>query len=572
MTYDGFISISGWVIGVVGLVLGIYSVLPIYSLRDRGKGPRWQIARGLLEASLYPELAPEDAYRFVRPILARCSGLPRVLNNRRLLVRAARLYVERRHLLKYRHNERPAPAREGADAPPQALRVPRPPPNPLLRFLNVWYDDSAVHLLSAADWGGIDSDLDQKQPASFDLPTSFALNDLEDMEPEPRCYFEALSVAHGCCSDFITADDIGPRDQFLSPVRIENGFAAPLLLIAGLERRFENSWPQLLARYDEDSELRHGDARAAFLTPFEHKLQTFTFYCWLLWGPSIPLCTCKRWDVGYVAIGQYGFGDEDNSFPLFIEAKPAELHAEPILAPIGGAPANDGAKSGPLAVQTRLTAELYWGPAHAQFREIADKHASSVYVQNGNPRFEGLVLRALPDDKHGVDAQPLPYYSAYLWAIIELRDPSGGPLPSNDGRWRNLLPVFEHANLADGETLLDAKRRLAGKVLDTLTAMSARPAEIHPPPPARAAFRYVCAVDDPGPGHAPAVASASASDQGIRAILQRAYEARRDSTTGASVPLEFPPADEQQDCSACDLPDVIDAFIAAHTARAMHAT
>jgi hypothetical protein len=46
------------------------------------------------------------------------------------------------------------------------------------------------------------------------------------------------------------------------------------------------------------------------------RLQTL-FDCWLLWGPSIPLCTCMAWHGGSGAA--IGFGDESNSLALLPE-------------------------------------------------------------------------------------------------------------------------------------------------------------------------------------------------------------------------------------------------------------
>src|SRR5262249_40613877 len=62
------------------------------------------------------------------------------------------------------------------------------------------------------------------------------------------------------------------------------------------------------------------------LTPFGardaelrlQRLQTFLFDCWLLWGPSIPLCTCEAWHGGRPA-PQFGVGDENNSLALLFE-------------------------------------------------------------------------------------------------------------------------------------------------------------------------------------------------------------------------------------------------------------
>ncbi|HEY6235273.1 MAG TPA: hypothetical protein VIW69_09260, partial [Candidatus Elarobacter sp.] len=453
-------------IGVLGIVIAVYATIPVYVLRDRGNGPRWAMTSRMLWAALYPHLTENEAYRLVRPITSRCRALPHVRANPRLLVKAARLYVERRQLKKFAER-----AVGGFEDSPRA-RAPRPG---VARFFNLWYDDGGAQRLTDKEWSAIDRDVDQPRPELIALPTSFALNALEDEPPKIEAYFDALQAAQTSIGDLITTADFGPIDRFLTPVYVETGFAAPLFLLRGLVRRFDENWPLLLQSYEKDCAAPRDDPRASHVGEYTQKVQTFTFYCWLLWGPSVPICTCKAWDVGTISIGQYGYGDEANSFPLYFDAKPSELAREPLVATIVGRLESESGKV-PLAVQTLIDAELYWGPAHAAFSKIVRSHQDSVYVEkivdeNGRtqhvPRFGGLVLRALHEDGHTVDPQPLPYYSAYIWAMIELCDETGAPLPSGDGRWRNLLPVFEHGNIADGETASASKQVLVGKVLST---------------------------------------------------------------------------------------------------------
>jgi hypothetical protein len=78
-----------------------------------------------------------------------------------------------------------------------------------------------------------------------------------------------------------------------------------------------------------------------------------------------------------------------------------------------------------------------------------------------------------------------------MWVMFEIcregERSAGGPRD----RWRRLLPIFEHVNIADGDTLLFLKRRLAEKACRTV-------AEIEGAPNARVRLRYLCATDDPG--------------------------------------------------------------------------
>src|ERR1700733_10285680 len=81
-------------------------------------------------------------------------------------------------------------------------------------------------------------------------------------------------------------------------------------LVPGVLARYEEDWGPVIDAFgravvNSDDDFRYSAAR---------ELQLFIFDCWLMWGPSIPICTCPEWH-GEVAL-QYGFGDEDNSLIL----------------------------------------------------------------------------------------------------------------------------------------------------------------------------------------------------------------------------------------------------------------
>jgi len=93
------------------------------------------------------------------------------------------------------------------------------------------------------------------------------------------------------------------------------------------------------------------------------------------------------------------------------------------------------------------------------------------------------------------------YYSAYLWIALAAIKKGGSDwiaASMTEGKreaWKDLVPFFEHGNLADGESCLFAKRQLAVKVLNAM-AMAAQtwsPAE-----EPRVRFAYACAIDDSG--------------------------------------------------------------------------
>jgi hypothetical protein len=206
------------------------------------------------------------------------------------------------------------------------------------------------------------------------------------------------------------------------------------------------------------------------------RLQAFLFDCWLLWGPSIPICTCEAWYAGRPVL-QFGFGDENNSLAL--------LFAEPVeAAQLRRFFSGEAVRGEALAVKaTNVVGLLQWGPSVAS-SEIAEAQQSVC-----TPEEERLVLRisGLPfyagGDKEEASAR---YYSAYLWVMFVICKPGFEPLYS-DEVWRGMVPFFEHGNIAEAQSLAIAKRQLAVKMLSTMQSLLEEMPNLH--------LRFVCAID-----------------------------------------------------------------------------
>jgi hypothetical protein len=268
-----------------------------------------------------------------------------------------------------------------------------------------------------------------------------------------------------------------------------DGFVSPQFLIAGLLPRFEDDWRPIIKEYLHQIGRNH--------TPFV-AFQASLWNTWLMWGPSIPICTCDQWDEApptvttegggdpeppVVSALQCGYGDENNSMPIvrFVGGKPTPF--ENIKDPSVG------------AALLKMTGPLRWAPwllcpSHRdepavqrsgevpidvrKYRAaVAQRH---IYEEDrrGIQR-DGLLLQ-VDEVENGGTAQPS-YFTAYLWlmfAVAQKPEPGGAlkrlsddyPEPTDrpadrSGKklWRELLPVYVHANIADAEAL-DMQRRL----------------------------------------------------------------------------------------------------------------
>jgi GNAT superfamily N-acetyltransferase len=303
------------------------------------------------------------------------------------------------------------------------------------------------------------------------------------------------------------------RDRFISKVEVATGFLAPLHLLTGLVNHYDDNWPPVIQSYGrlvtrpDDPFDEFSDPTRVMRREPRHG-QAFLFYCWLLWGPSIPLCTCSQWIGGKTL--QFGYGDESNSLPLLVSDESLEHLAGMFIGRPKGetaatATGDERTAAWPLfarrlAVQVSIVGVPRWGPGLKR----EDLCSAQQGVRDRDTY--GLVLEYERHTEAGglaVDREAR-YYSAYIWVMFVIEDESGQPLSPAE-RWRNLLPFFEHANVGEDATYTFLKetlvRKALGSVARLIQATERRGGR-------QVKFRYACAVDDSGCGqelYAPAV-------------------------------------------------------------------
>jgi hypothetical protein len=340
--------------------------------------------------------------------------------------------------------------------------------------------------------------------------------------------------------------------RFLCTLDIDTAFVAPLHLLTGLVTHFDQDWTPVINEYGRAVTRRADPLEAGGL----RRLQTFLFDCWLLWGPSIPVCRCNYWKLGEGGAAlQLGYGDENNSFPLFDEKSGLFHRFAELLARVQ----EDHAKSGrpvPLALQVHAKLRPRWGPS------IDDKDVCTAQQAIRG----GVVLECEDLGTIGGSVSKLArtYYSAYLWVMFVILDEHGLALfPEKDAKidsdlgeaWRGVLPFFEHGNVADGDAYVFHKEQLARKALAGLQKM------VQASPALR--FAYACAMDDPACSPA-GINQRRFPDPNpeIRQLLETAlpepqFEELRKSGRLSIAPNRVPAY------SACQLPRMIRAYYAA---------
>jgi len=411
----------------------------------------------------------------------------------------------------------------------------------------------------------------------FDIDTPAEL-DQEHRRDRIRQYFESLErLSDAAEDDFST---------FLTFVRISNGYVAPTFLIMGLMSRFGSDWQPIINNYR--ATLREGStARQGGEGPTEtlEELRSFQFNCWLLWGPSIPLCTCSEWDEpgqNHTAgpphlVMQYGYGDEANSVDFLIDSPSALTAYENWLEGTENAPIGQPRHVG--AIPGAIIGRIMWGPLIPK-EMLGQTQIPAIHGQagRGDGGSDGRVVlhfeRRIPVEQGDLAASN--YYSAYVWVMFALVREDGTPFHQKS--YRNLLPFFEHGNIADATTLQTIKENLVAKCLSAISEIIQRAGD-------DAVFlEYVGASDHSGcgseirfPPSQPRMAEASLDGGDRPPRILSLLERNRDYSPIFMNPqfgrrLRLPAGAEAETAqggrfSSCHLPEIVDEFVADIQAR-----
>jgi hypothetical protein len=391
-------------------------------------------------------------------------------------------------------------------------------------------------------------------------------------EPYWRDYFVALSRTSGTEALHLATCCV---------VRVQ-GFVVPQFLVAGLLARFDDDWRRVIGVYrDQTNETPHALGR----------LQASQWNTWLMWGPSIPLCTCGEWH-GLSAF-QLGYGDESNSLPLLGEADgmPRSLDAASVF---------QGARA--PAVPLKLSGRLRWGPSFLRLgvapdeapredsaddlrpstlRLPAARAQRAIYeVEGTSSSSGGLVFQG--DERTRRPIEGGAYFSAYLWMmfLVARRNPAQPVLqrladrfppvhsPVVDRRgarlWRELLPVFVHANIADETALRMQKRALAEAAVCLLRQVWEQRDAILPEAPDELSFHLVATSDYPGCGHALRLPPVDSLLDGLRRRLGTEPDLAFVQSVSVPSPKEAAARPDylERFYSACHLPELVTDYYA----------
>ena len=361
------------------------------------------------------------------------------------------------------------------------------------------------------------------------------------------------------------------------------GFVAPQFLVAGLLPRFEDDWRPIITDYEHQI----GGDHSAFIS-----FQASQWNTWLMWGPSIPICQCGEWEG--IRAFQYGYGDENNSMPIIGVAENGPTSLENIATAYEPKDPSVG------AVLRRMIGRLRWAPwLFRRSNGVAsqlDDSSSAVSLEGLQTSLAAGAQRLLYEpDRQGdqrdallfqveevrdAGTAPQSYFSAYLWLMFLVArrpsEPGKAPrrladsypdhkAPGVDRRakhlWRELLPVYVHANIADAKALALHRRALVNNALGLVRQIWTEQPKLLPDVDrAELCFYLVGGSDYSGCGHVIRFPPSDSLIERLRAAV--AAEPDRDLASSIFLPPDGEttatrPPELAQFYSTCRLPDLV---------------
>jgi hypothetical protein len=327
------------------------------------------------------------------------------------------------------------------------------------------------------------------------------------------------------------------KGRFHCHVSVREGYLIPLHLLTGLVAHFDENWKPILADF-------HSKTR----NPALSSLHQFLFDCWLIWGPSIPLCTCSRWNGKGIA-WQYGYGDENNSIPVYLKAQDQDSMLEMVKKQYREVKNRDVPRGPAFGLRVGITGvpvlgeflpKNALGQAQASLRkpdqlvlEYSEYDESVASEKDGNPKIRSS----------GREEESTGYYSAYAWVMLEIVASKRWDKGMPESTWLRLVPIFEHANVFDFATYEFLKGQLIRKVVGFLRH------ERDGDPGFRC--RFACAFDLTGCQTPPMVEPPSPL------IVELLVEAVKAAKLSDSLLLEKDEWSDADIFSTCHLPDLI---------------
>lgn len=270
-------------------------------------------------------------------------------------------------------------------------------------------------------------------------------------------------LAKGRAADFYSVGRFD--DCWHTPIRVEEAYITPSVLLAGLLSAFDSDWEMFIDQYRRALSKR---SQMEVSAP-----ELYGVFSWLLWGPSREVDWRDRWD----GLCQMAYGDENNSLPL---CAPRGTPGFESLRKAFGEADGEGGFGGLFSVDIRLVPKADFFRLERLGMDARNAYFIDKITADDRLSFIPRVEAAKAAEAALAEAY---YCTAYLWVLFE-RD-------EGDERFHpeSAVAFFEHANLADASVCRFLRERLVEKALAHFRGV----ARMEGAPERR--YRFVCGVN-----------------------------------------------------------------------------
>jgi hypothetical protein len=262
--------------------------------------------------------------------------------------------------------------------------------------------------------------------------------------------------------------DARPANLLHFPLDVSKAFVSPMRLLTGLITRLEKNWPPMLDAY------RRLSAGIGTLEDFHLHVE----FCWLGWGPSVLTTSLEDGDdPDRLMVLQAAYGDEANSLPVIMKRAAWTACFRDLVGDAAGLPVSLGNLLVVWPTRDPFFFALKREPLVADMFDDSQRDpAIALYFPwheaasqaPATPIDDGWVR---PYSEAGERHAPAFYSTAYAWLILEQTVEGDVTTPlSPTLEPGQVIPFFEHPNLANPSGLAFFLRCLVRKALDHVVA------------------------------------------------------------------------------------------------------